>query len=682
MTSVINQHRIAITLKFSVITIAVIALYLQDLGIVFNSALNDETMYHILVIPFLFVFLLYRKRKMVSATFQQPQTEKSGFPKYFSMLAGILLCATVIFAYWYGSYTFTPLPYHMLTLPIFAAGLILILFGTQTLKQLFFPIAFLIFLTPPPDVFFYTVGSTLANLSAIVANTFATAFGMNSTLSSLYGSPLITLIRPDQTQMRFSVDVACSGIYSIVGFVIFAAFVAYITRGKLRSKLFILILGIPLIIALNVIRITAVLAIGYYYGDQLALQVFHAIGSTVLMFIGTLLLLAVAGKVFKNPKPLIPCKNCSSAIPDSTSKFCANCGKLLSFGKARLQKSDLAKIAGVAIVVVMLLSIQVPVFALTQGPAQIVIQTPSGEQGNTQILPKIDGYTLSYVYRDTAFENASGEDASLVYIYGSPSEGRQIVWATIELAATQSLLHGWETCLYTFPLTRNQTAVTNLDLRDVQIQENPPIIARYFAFQNPYTNQTEVILYWYSTGQFNINGTVQKEQIKMSLIAYPMSPDNVSETENQLLPIAIAVNEYWQPIANWTKFSLIISQNGLVFSTTTAVLLAVLILYGLFLQRREKILLQGIYQKLSLQDKLVVKAVHNAAKHGRGTTEDVFNEFQGISQKSASETWLIDKLRGTETSGLIRESLTNTNDVPTIKWKSNILEKTLVSNND
>jgi len=328
----------------------------------------------------------------------------------------------------------------------------------------------------------------------------------------------------------------------------------------------------------------------------------------------------------------------------------------------------------------MLLSIQVPVFALTQGPAQIVIQTPSGEQGNTQILPKIDGYTLNYVYRDTAFENVSGEDASLVYIYGSPSVERQTVWATIELAATQSLLHGWETCLYTFPLSKNQPTVTELDLRDVQIQENPPTIARYFAFQNPYTNQIEVILYWYTTGQFNINGTVQKQQIKMSLIAYPMSPDNVSETENQLLPIAVAINEYWQPIANWSRFALIMSQNGLALSTTTTALLVILILFRLFLQRREKIQLQRTYEKLSLQDKLVVKAVHSAAKHGRATTEDVFDEFQGMSQKPPSETWLTDKLLGTETAGLIEKRLTNTNDVPTIKWKSNIPGKTLMSN--
>ena len=218
----INQHRLAIALKFSVITLAVVALYFQDLGMVFKGALTDESTYHILVIPFLFAYLMYRKRKMINATLQHPQTNTSGFQKYFSTLAGISLCAIAILTYWYGSYTFTPLEYHMLTLPFLAAGLILILFNTQTLRQLIFPIAFLIFLTPPPEEILYAIGSALSNLSASAANAFANTFGMHSTLSASNVGPLITLIRPDQTHMPFSVDVACSGVYSLIGFVIFA----------------------------------------------------------------------------------------------------------------------------------------------------------------------------------------------------------------------------------------------------------------------------------------------------------------------------------------------------------------------------------------------------------------------------------------------------------------------------
>jgi len=91
-------------------------------------------MFQILAIPFIFAYLLYRKRKMINASFQHPQTNGNGLQRNFSTISGILLFAISVFTYWYGSYTFTPLEYHMITLPFLLTGLILILFDLQTLK--------------------------------------------------------------------------------------------------------------------------------------------------------------------------------------------------------------------------------------------------------------------------------------------------------------------------------------------------------------------------------------------------------------------------------------------------------------------------------------------------------------------------------------------------------------------
>ena len=262
MALTLNRQSLAVATKFAVIVAVVVAFYLQDLNLVFSNAISDEATYHILAIPFLFGYLLYRKRRMVSASLRQNnQNISSTLAKNFTLIVGVLLCAIAILSYWFGSYTFTPIEYHMLTLPILTAGLILILFNGQTLKQLAFPIVFLFFLTPPPTEILYSVGSTLSDLSAHASNALANAFGLASSISAQYGSPIITLTRPDQTIMSFSVDVACSGVYSLIGFFIFAVFIAYITRGKLWSKLAILAMGIPLIIGLNIIRITTILAV-------------------------------------------------------------------------------------------------------------------------------------------------------------------------------------------------------------------------------------------------------------------------------------------------------------------------------------------------------------------------------------------------------------------------------------
>ena len=343
MSLIFSQHRIAVAIKLSVIAVAVLAFYLQDLSMVFKGALTDESTFHILAIPFIFGYLLFRKRKMFNATLQPSQTSRRGFLKYFSLLTGITLCAIAILTYWYGSYTFTPLEIHMLTLPFLAAGLILILFNTATLRQLIFPIAFLIFLTPPPSEILFGVGSSLASISASASNTLANAFGIHAVLSANNVGPLITLIRPDQTTIAFTVDVACSGIYSLIGFAIFALFIAYIMRGKLWGKIAIVILGIPLIMALNIVRITSILAIGYNFGETLALQVFHTVGATVLMFIGTLILLAVTEKAFKKPKPPQPCPTCNPTPTNPIQSFCHSCGKLLKYPKTKLTKADTHK---------------------------------------------------------------------------------------------------------------------------------------------------------------------------------------------------------------------------------------------------------------------------------------------------------------------------------------------------
>ena len=555
MVLALNQYRIATALKFSVIAIAVLVLYFQDLNMVFTGALTDESTYQILAIPFLFGYLLYRKRKMISASLQPNENNKLGFQRYFSTLVGTSLCAVAILTYWYGSYTFTPLEYHMVTLPFLAAGLILILFSTQTLKQLFFPVAFLIFLTPPPAQILYSTGSALADLSSSASNSLANVFGLHTTLSSSSTGPVITLITSSHVTLPFNVDVACSGIYSIIGFLIFALFIAYITPGKLLNKFMIIVMGIPLILSLNIIRITTILGIANSFGENLALIFFHDIGATVLMFVGTLLLLGVSEKVFKKPKPLPPCPTCTPTLKNPIEPFCADCGKLFKSFKVKLNKVDIAKIAGIAIIVIMLLSIQVPVFALTQGPSQVLTQTASGLQVNTSnsLLPNIPGYTLTYGYRDTQFEQTSGDEAALVYDYDPPNGPTSTVWVAVQIAASVSSEHQWETCLINFPLSQgDQASVKQLDLRDIQIQDNPPITARYFAFQYVNNNQTQVVLYWYETATFDTNNTAQSKSVMISLIMYPSTNENITAYENQELPVAQAINNYWQPLQTWT----------------------------------------------------------------------------------------------------------------------------------
>jgi exosortase len=677
LTSISNP---AIALKASAIGVAIVALFYQDLSILFNDALRNEATSHILVIPLLFAYLIYRKRKMLRAVVTFEKGSKPNQTKHLTTISGILLAVISVILYWYSSSLFSPLEYHILIMPIFAAGLALILFNLQTLRQLVFPLAFLAFLTPPPSEILDGLGSTLSVISSEASNAIVNAFGIHSSISSEFGNPTILVIRPDQSTVGFTVDVACSGIYSLMGFLIFAAFIAYITRDRMWKKATIFILGLPFIYLLNIIRITTILLLGYQYGEELALQAFHLIGGWVLIFLGTLLLLTISEKVFRTrvfskPPPPNFCTRCNSSVLVSTESYCSNCGRLLRTSGAKLRITDLVKIVAIASIITILLSIQAPVIALTKGPAPLIAQTPEGQQGNTQILPQIPTRTLRFVYRDKNFEQISQEDASLVYEYADPNGTDEPVYVGIEVAQAISSLHRWETCLITWPQTHGyQPEVTQLDLKDVQILQNPPIIARYFVFKFTNYNQTEAVLYWYETSVFAYNGTTQQEHVKISLIEYRNSAENITEIENEMMPFAMAIVAYWQPIKTWSQIALFLSSNSSKIALTPIAALIALIIFQTIEDKRKRRQNFTTYLKLSASDKQLIEA-SKRSKPAPPTIQNMTTVYRKIGNNHMSEEEIREKIYRLEEARVISSQIMSQLDNPTLVWKTNFKQK-------
>jgi len=680
-----TETHVILGLKTATVLIATIALFSQDLTILFNDALQSETTSHLLAIPFLFAYLIYRKRKMLRAVIPLENKNQPKETRYLPIISGILLSITAILLYWHGSYTFTPLEYHMLALPIFAGGLFLILFNLQTLRQLAFPIAFLIFLMPPPSEILYTVGSTLSVVSSEASNAIVNAFGIPSTLTSdEYGNPAIIITRPDGTPLNFTVDIACSGIYSLIGFLIFAVFIAYIIRDKPWKKLALIILGIPLIYLLNIIRITIILSIGYHYGEQLALQIFHLLGGWILIFLGTLLLLFISEKIFKTQifaNPATKCSQCNPK-PQSGESFCLACSRILRPADITINKIDAVKIAAIAISIILLMSIQAPVFALTQAQPLVIIDSPSGQQVSTSILPDKNSsdyirranYSLYFVNRDTEFEARAKQDMSLIYAYENQSY--EPIWVTIEIASTRSSLHRWETCLITWPISKGyQPKVTQIELKDLQLIQNPPIISRYFVFSYTTTNLTQAVLYWYETATFTVNLTSQQKHVKISLIAYPETLEDLPKIENEMVPLAKEIANYWLPIKTWSQITMLISQNGMTLaSASTTILIAVIFLY-LIETRRQRKSNANAYQKLSKPNRQIIDVILETEKGTTPTLNNIATTYKKTTGKTINKQQLLEKLSEIENTGIIKSSVANKQDEPLQVWKTRMALK-------
>jgi exosortase len=664
--------------------VAVVALYFQDLEIIFSDALTNESTSYILILPFLFAYLVYRKRKMLRAAIAIERKDLPENTRYFGTLGGILLCATAVILYWYGSYTFTPLEYHVLTLPFFAAGLTLILFNPQTLRQAAFPIAFLVFLAPLPSQFIYNLGSTLSVISSVASNGIVNLLGIHSTISSISGTPAITVTQANGTILPpFAVDIACSGIYSLIGFLVFAAFVAFIVRDKLWKKAAIFFVGFPLIYFLNILRITIILLIGYQWGQELALNIFHLLGGWILIFLGTLILLIISEKLFKTQiftkkQTQQNCPNCNPYPSDQTEDFCPTCGRLVKYPKTLLRKIDIAKIVAIALAVILLLSIQAPVFALTQGPAQVLIQTPTGQQGNSQIFPQMPTYTLQYLYRDTAFEQISGQNLSLIYSYNPHDAEKETIFVGLEISQELWLLHRWEQCLVTWPQSQGyQPTVEQLDLKDVQILQNPSIFARYFSFKDKSTNQTEVVLYWYENSIFTTNGTSQEKYVEISLIGYPNTPANVTLAhalmqgmEDEMLPFATAIVNYWEPIRMWTAVGITLSRNGFTLAEITIALLAAIIVFYTFETIKQRRANARIYRKLSSENRQIIDAIAQTEKTAKPTLQAIADTYESKTGAKIDEKDLLQKLSEAQKTGIIESATANIQDEPTRTWKT------------
>lgn len=661
--------------KISVVLSVTLALYFADLTILFADALQSETLGYMLIIPFVLLFLVYRKRKMLRAVISLENGEVSRKARHLQLIGALLSMVTSILLYWYGSYTFTPLEYHMLSLPIFSAGLILLLFNIQTLRQLVFPILFLFFLTPPPSEILFSLGSTLSTVSSQVSTSLVGLFGMPLSLTSEYGNPLIAVTRSDGTSLQFSVDIACSGIYSLIAFFVFATLIAFIIRDKPWKRIALILIGIPIIYFFNIIRISSLLLLGYHYGETVALQAFHLLGGWVLIFFGTLLLLFVSEKVLRTKiftyKAEI-CNDCGSN-QKSTSDFCSKCGRLLKVEAMKIRKVDVFKMIAVILSVIFLISIQAPVFALAKSPGSLIEYSSEGEEVSTAILPLIAGYNLDFSYRDTEFEQLAGIDMALSYVYRSVEDPSEAIWVAVEIAPTVYNLHRWETCLIDYPVQHGQKPkVVQLELSDIELVENPHLIGRYFAFQQPASNLTQAVLYWYEKTTFLVNGTAEQKYVKISVIDYPESTASLAEAHDRLVALAKPIVDFWQPAKTWSLMSMALSANSNTLAALTSLFLLVVICLGLIEDKQKRKGDKVAYEKLSDSNKQIITVIGETGKKTLPTLRNILVTYKETSRRAITEHHLMENLLKLEKTGIVRSKIASNRDEPTRVWTTNV----------
>jgi len=658
----------------SVITILIsIILYWQDFVIIANEAMNSELSTHIIALPFILGYIVYRLRYVIITSSNQSSKNPLLLNSVqFDTLLGVLFFIIAYLIRWYGSYSFMPLEYHIASLPIFVAGLILILFNVQTLRILIFPVFFLFFIIPPPIEQALRAGAFLSIESAQVSYHVLRILGLPVNLLYQFGTPIISLITANGSSVSFIIDTACSGLYSQIGLMIFATFIAYISKGSLIRKIIVFSMGFPIIYALNILRIVLTVLIGYFMGLEQALKIFHLFGGWFLLFIGTLIILNLAEKIFKISIFRSIIDTCTHEIRENQDKYCLQCGKVLKTHYDSLTKTESLKIIALLLVTFYLLSIQVPVFSLTSGHAGVFYKNPSGEETTKNVLPDIEGYKLNFVYRDTEFEKISGQNASLMYQYIPNIVTDSTIWVGIEISPIKGNCHPWEVCLISWPeMYGNEVRVDKIDLRDIHLLDNPPLSARYFAFSNINSETVEVILYWYSQSVFKTDQGYEKMWSKISVIEYAETREDYKASEENILPMAEAIVDYWHPISTWSAIGMTIARQGLQLIFITGIIIATTIIFGIFLHHDRGNKAKQLHNQIQDYEDRSILDSFLLSKNVEIMEPEIASKYEEITGISIDRKVLHNKLKEADRIGIIARVISNIDDKPYIKWKLN-----------
>ncbi len=147
-------------------------------------------------------------------------------------------------------------------------GAAVYLWGWSAGRMLAFPFGFLVFGLGVFRGLLDTVGFALQGITAVGAGT----------LASLVGVPLVL------TSDRFAFIVAepCSGMSSLVSLLALAALWTYVARGSVTARAAVLLSVAPLAIFANSARVTMVLVVAHWFGQDAAIGFFHGASSLVL----------------------------------------------------------------------------------------------------------------------------------------------------------------------------------------------------------------------------------------------------------------------------------------------------------------------------------------------------------------------------------------------------------------
>ena len=178
----------------------------------------------------------------------------------------------------------------LLSLPIFIAGAVAIIFGCRVLWRQKLAIAFLFLAWPYPyEKYLLGVLNAFTDLTLAAMQKIAVWTHLAKPVGAS-GDTLFSISHHGST-FALSIVSACSGVNGVVGFLLVGSAFAAIVRGPIVRKILWLAGGITLLWILNLARITFIFFAGKQWGESIALNVFHPFVGLALFVVGVIIMI-------------------------------------------------------------------------------------------------------------------------------------------------------------------------------------------------------------------------------------------------------------------------------------------------------------------------------------------------------------------------------------------------------
>jgi exosortase/archaeosortase family protein len=161
----------------------------------------------------------------------------------------------------------------LLSLPLFAAGALAIVFGARTLWRVKAPVAFLLLAWPIPYLF--GINNWLDGFTNLTAAALRVIVRWIPVAQTSPGDGSVFTITHGTSQFLVGISSACSGANGLVGFILIGIAFIVLVHGRLLPKLAWLAGGLLLTWIFNLARIVLILAAGHSFGESFAIGGLH-----------------------------------------------------------------------------------------------------------------------------------------------------------------------------------------------------------------------------------------------------------------------------------------------------------------------------------------------------------------------------------------------------------------------